>query len=702
MNLTTDKLFELLPAFLRLQDAEQGRRIKRELDPTSTDRDIEDFGPLRTLASLVAREGQIADEALDELYANTFIETCAPWVIPYLGDLLGVRGLEDIPEGIDMRARVANALELRSRKGTLRALEQAAADSSGWPVYAVEYWKRLVHTQSIRLTHPHMGRTVDTRNKGAMARIATAFERNGRNVEVRRIEIGGRWMLGNIGLHVWRLRPYSISSHVVRPVGSRRDFRFHPLGCDAALFARTGIDAGVEVPAIEWDMPAPITREILEEDLAKDEEDMVFYGPGKAILVRVGDTDLPASSIRAAHLGSRAAPGAPEPDWTRTGGISGLTLIDPELGRLVVDPDLSGPVRVTCHFARVLEIGGGEHSRLSSVGSTEDGIVVAPSNNLVTVLNNAGGEGTFLLEQSSHYSANGQVAVPADGTLRIVARDGVFPTVRIGAAGLEFDLGDNATVELNGLRLHNGAVRMLGSGSEIHLRDCTLVPGLSLDTDASPASPGELTLDCRTEGAALRMDRCISGPVEAAQDMDVRIAETILDAGDPADLAFRPAAGAERVTVGFDRCTILGRVRTGSFASGARTAPEGFGVAIESDERLATSDTLFFGRTVPAVQADFRQSGCLRFSFVPPGSLAPRLYRCVQEPEPVFQSTRYTAPDYMLPGRGTDEPILRGAENGGEIGAYNRAAHRARSDNIRRSIDDFLRFGHAAGQFHET
>ena len=132
MNLTGDQLFELLPAFQRLRDAEQGRSIKREVDPVSTTRGIEDFGPLRTLASLIAREGQIVDEALDQYYADAFIETCAPWAIPYLGDLLGVRGLADIPEGIDMRARVANTLDLRSRKGTLRALEQAAGPCTLW------------------------------------------------------------------------------------------------------------------------------------------------------------------------------------------------------------------------------------------------------------------------------------------------------------------------------------------------------------------------------------------------------------------------------------------------------------------------------------------------------------------------------------------------------------------------------------------
>ena len=706
MSLTTDELFKLLPAFLRLRDAEVGRRIRREVDPGSTTRDIEDFGPLRTLASLVAREAQIADEGLDALYADAFIETCAPWVIPYLGDLLGVRGLADIPEGIDMRARVANALDLRSRKGTLRALEQAASDASGWPVHAVEYWKRLVHTQSMRLAHPKMGRTVEVRNRAAMARIGTAFERDGRNVEVRRIEVGGRWMLGNVGLHVWRLRPHSITGHVARPVGSRRDFRFHPLGCDAQLFARRGIDRGVGVPARERDMPAPISRAILDEDLGRPEDEMVLYGPGRAILIQVGATVVPPSAIRAAHLGSRAAPGAPEPDWTRTGGIPGLTLIDPELGRLVVDPDLSGPVRITCHFARVLEIGGGEHGRAGPIGSVEDGVAIAPSNNLVTAIDGAGGEGTFLLEQTSHYAANGQITVPEGGILRLVATDGAFPTVRIGGAGLTVALGNKATLELNGLRLHGGAVTASGTGAGVTVRDCTLVPGRSLGIDAAPADPGALALDCRTVGASLRIDRAILGPVEVASDMDVRMAESILDAGDPASRAFGPAAEAERVTVAFDRCTVLGRVETGAFSDGARIAPAGFGVAVESEERLATSDTVFFARPgaggAPPVRVDHRQVGCIRFSHVPEGSLVPRLYRCVRRPEPHFASTRYGTPDYMALAPGADEGLARGAENGGEMGAQNRAAHQARSDNIRRSIEDFLRFGHAAGQFDET
>ena len=60
MNFSTDELFALLPAFLRLRDASEGAASKARLaadhpGATADPREAADFGPLRTLASLVAR-----------------------------------------------------------------------------------------------------------------------------------------------------------------------------------------------------------------------------------------------------------------------------------------------------------------------------------------------------------------------------------------------------------------------------------------------------------------------------------------------------------------------------------------------------------------------------------------------------------------------------------------------------------------------
>ncbi len=309
MRLTLDDLFALLPAYMRLRDADEGAAVKSRLAPTDPRLPV-DFGPLRTLASLIAREAQVSDEALDDLYDNAFIETCAPWAVPYLGELLGVRGLQDIPEGLDLRARVADALALRARKGTLRALEHAASEAANLPVMAVEYGRRLVHAQSMRLVHPAMGAAADFRDRPGLARIGTAFERASRGVEVRRIDTSarGRWNLGNVGLHVWRLRPWPLTHHLVNPAAAgRRIFRFHPLGCDARLFDRAEARAPIEQPMRESALPVAITRALMAEDPGR------FYGENRALRVFVGDVAVPpvARSPRSAAANSRAAPRSP-------------------------------------------------------------------------------------------------------------------------------------------------------------------------------------------------------------------------------------------------------------------------------------------------------------------------------------------------------------------------------------------------------
>ena len=108
MSLTTDKLYELLPAIIRQRDSERGE-------------------PLRALVAVLAGQGRLVEGDLQRLYDNLFIETCDDWVVPYLGDLLGVRGLHDTgAAGFSQRGRVANTLAYRRRKGTAWDVANAA------------------------------------------------------------------------------------------------------------------------------------------------------------------------------------------------------------------------------------------------------------------------------------------------------------------------------------------------------------------------------------------------------------------------------------------------------------------------------------------------------------------------------------------------------------------------------------------------
>ena len=140
----------------------------------------------------------------------------------------------------------------------------------------------------------------------------------------------------------------------------------------------------------------------------------------------------------------------------------------------------------------------------------------------------------------------------------------------------------------------------------------------------------------------------------------------------------------------------------GAFGDGGAPAEAALVAATDPQARFATSDTIFFAEGPTPVRAARRQVGCLRFCYVPEGSQTPRRHRCVSAPAPVFVSRRYVDAAYLLLAPETVGEILRGAENGGEMGVWNSAAHQARDDNLRRVIGEFLRYGREAGVFHET
>ena len=108
MTLDADKLYALLPSIYRIRDQEEGE-------------------PLKAYLAVLAEQVEVLQEDLSQLYDDQFIETCAEWVVPYLGDLIGYRRLQGAtsPDG-SSRAEVANTIAYRRRKGTLSIVEQLA------------------------------------------------------------------------------------------------------------------------------------------------------------------------------------------------------------------------------------------------------------------------------------------------------------------------------------------------------------------------------------------------------------------------------------------------------------------------------------------------------------------------------------------------------------------------------------------------
>jgi len=125
---TPQRLYELLPAVYRQRDTEGNES-------------------LRDLITILGEPAQVLEEEIERLYRNWYIETCDDWVVPYLGDLIGVRPTS--ARQLSTRAEVANTLGYRRRKGTLAVVEQLARDVTGLPARAVEYFTLLSTTQNL-------------------------------------------------------------------------------------------------------------------------------------------------------------------------------------------------------------------------------------------------------------------------------------------------------------------------------------------------------------------------------------------------------------------------------------------------------------------------------------------------------------------------------------------------------------------------
>ena len=127
----------------------------------------------------MAAQSAVVEDNISQLYDDQFIETCAPWVIPYIADLIGYNSIYEIAAASsDSRAEVANTIGYRQRKGTLLALEQLTADISGRATLAVEEFRRLITTESMRHVDPGHDATVSMRHGRPLGLLGTAVRRD--------------------------------------------------------------------------------------------------------------------------------------------------------------------------------------------------------------------------------------------------------------------------------------------------------------------------------------------------------------------------------------------------------------------------------------------------------------------------------------------------------------------------------------------
>ena len=694
MNPEADRLYNLLPALYRIRDAEQG-------------------GTLRALCEVIAEEIAVVRENLDQLYDDQFIETCAEWVAPYIGDLIGYRTLHGVSARTrSARAEVANTIAYRRRKGTATVLEQLARDVTGWNARAVEFFQWLETSQYMNHIRLGNGATADLRNWEALERRDTAFNtiaHYSRHTPHRIAK--GRYNIPNVGLFLWRLDAYSLKRSLALRIDDER-FIFSPLGNDMQLFTRPESESDITHLAEPINVPEPISRRVLQTYLPR------YYGPQLSLFVECDNLDTSIGNVRVCNLSDDSASWAHLP-------VNKIS-IDPVLGRIAFPPGTPPEnLRVTFHYGFSAPMSGGEYERRESFALAGNVTTVVQGQSLQSALIGAAAGAIVEIGDGGRYEETPSIAVNADARVELRAANEHRPTLML-SGDLNIDLHPGAELTINGLLITGGTLRVSATaGTEprfLRLRHCTLVPGLALTRTGDPAAPNEPSLIVEQTNITVEIDSCITGGLRTVRDATVKISNSIVDAtatdrvafADPADELL---AGGMLTVI---NSTIVGKVHS-----------ERLDLASNSIfmARLAAADTW-----THAVVSEQNQQGCVRFSDLPLSSIVPRRYRCQPElavtaaltaadvpkgslsnfqrlvitaavqarVRTAFTTLRFGAPAYGQLGSFCPGEIRTGAEDESEMGAFHDVFAPQRENNLKIRLEEYLRFGLEAGVFYAT
>lgn len=696
-----DFLYRLLPRFIRYRDAYEGE-------------------PLRALLEVLEGPFEVIRKDLGVLYGNAFIETCEPWVVPYIGDLLGVRGLADPKHFLfSQRTQVANTIAYRRRKGTASTLARVAQDATGWSAHVVAGIDAVAMTASLRFPRPVPSRTLDLKDADALDDLGNPFQPVPRTVVVRSpapepggepahvsVDGPGLFNLSNLALYLWRLQSYPVEEGEARPMkevgqplgkgdtGAPLYYTFSPFGVDRPLFNLPRTPSSLNAVDGEESVPGPLSRRALAletEALARKEEPPTHYlAPPPAFEVRLWAAGapeawpVPARKILVCDLSSGKVP----PSSPRF-----AVAVDPELGRLVLAPDR--PVErvvVSASYGFSADVGGGPYGRRDTLAQPSPGTweavissqtlqeVKIPSDSppsQVLLYNNLsqalaeweGPEALLRILDSGTYVFDETVAVDlAPGGRRLLvleAADGRCPCLvfRKGLAlrGPTLAPGQKKRlrVKLNGLWIE-GPVSVSGD-VDLEIVHCTLRPGSGNPAlDASEAGPE----------ARLSLSSSLAGPLSLARTLEgLAVRDSLVDGGSGTAITGPPAI--------LERCTIFGSV---------------------SVERLVLAEDVLF--TAP-VHVRHRWTGEVRNCYVPEGSHVPPTARCQPDVQddggpplrPAFVSQRFGDPGYGQLAPTCPREIAAGGTDGSEMGVFHSLGQPYRQARLPTILAEYVPWG---------
>jgi hypothetical protein len=697
MNQEPDRLYKLLPAVYRQQDRAQGL-------------------PLQALLAIVEQQLLALEHNMQTLYDNWFIETCEEWVVPYIGDLLGVRGLDDAASNIvTQRVRVANTLSYRRRKGISPVLEQVIVEVTNWYARAVVFRDFLSINQHVQDVKPLRGRTIDMRQTRALAELDGPFDPIAHRIDIRAARPGdaaatrphapaaqlGKYNIPNLGIFIWRLRNYPLVNRAAAilsepeavPPGA---YTFDPLERDIPLFCMPRAKASVTEATERYHLPIRLTRQLLHDDLTAYRQanagvsapppDSTYYGP------------LGPLQVVSADLASWADPATPH-----------AAAIDVELGRLLLNPSrlaATTTVAVGYNYGFSADMGGGPYNQLDNdpplvatiwtryVNTVAELIAAIDEwNGMVTPA--SFNEGVIYIVDSNLYPVGDRtLQLPGSGSLAIRALNGQRPCLagNLTLLGRLTEPGNytTPTMTLSGLLL--AGQLSIRDNMDLRIVHTTLVPDRarpSLTYNPATAADSMLNLIVTIQNSIVG---CIRLPPAIGQ---LIVADSIVDAT-PGQRVAIAALGDSQPPYGpssvLERTTVFGE----SYV----------------DELPSALNMIF---TEP-VHVQRRQVGSIGYSYVPLGSDTPRRYRC--QPDlaleashaaddqiaarlrPAFSSRAYGDPGYAQLSTGCPPEISAGAEGGSEMGAFNQLNPAKRVGNVRAALGEYLHIGFETALFY--
>ena len=743
----TEKLWEWLPAIYREQDALEGPGL-----PNNTLRAL--IESLADQAAVLKRDqDRLWDDGFVELADDWAIPYLAELLATRLVSIQNPRARRiDVAKTVYYRRRKGTLPVLEQLIDDMSGWDGKVVEEFRRLARTPHALDGVLHTG--RITATPTGGLADLRNVRGALLVDDPFGEFHFTPDVRKPGGAqasglGRRGIAKLSVHIYRMQAVEFSGVQARRMidlaGTRDGFTFDPSGRDIALFSANepSKDWSVWRSADEWRLPRAMTCGLLGEaifeigdaaiaavinsatianlsDRQNAAEDlrklfgMRFTGTlaGSALLTRLLKTMPNGAFLNAALPEIVAAALADDcgavqlyPDSVQLGFNDGTTLeranvragqlptfilpaatdltgvtavIDPQRGRMSWDigANAASAVRTHYHVGMLGTFGaGGLEREIAAIAGATDW---ADGDSSAGIPNS----GAVSIKDSSTFDSPPDVAALI--ACSIAAMEEQRPYIRLQADWQFTAAGDDRTLVLDGLWIGATAgmatapaLVLNGNFERVTLRYCTLDPG---GVDAVNATLPAVGLIVNGFVEELVIERCIL-PYIKVQGSGGFVQNMILnDSVVQAPASSVVAIDLPRVHLSMRRSTLI--------------AAQMSDLVLKA-EWLDASDCIVAGR---AEVAD-GQNGCFRFSARAPQSKVPHPYESVLfdgvggNLATLFASLRFGDAAYVSLAPVAPQALLRGAEQGLEMGAFNNRALSIKHDSLSIKTDEYLPFG---------